>query len=107
MKNKEKIIILITGVVCGIIIAGLFVFIFSASKNEGVKQEQGTTQAASKNKKEIANLKLQLQGAEDALQNAKTGKNNQNVAALETLAQSLFKVYYTVSYTHLTLPTIA
>ena len=40
MKNKEKIIILITGVVCGIIIAGLFVFIFSASKNEGVKQEK-------------------------------------------------------------------
>ncbi|MDT2872191.1 hypothetical protein P7H79_02180 [Lactococcus lactis] len=94
MKNKQKIIILITGFVCGIIIAGLFVFIFPASKNEGVKQEQDTTQAASKNKKEISNLKLQLQGAEDALQNAKTGKNNQNVADLETLAQSLFKVYY-------------
>jgi hypothetical protein len=94
MEIKQKSIILGTGFVCGLIIALLIMFVFPIGRNEEGKQGQDATQVISENKAEISGLKSQLQEAEAALENAKTGKDNQNVADLETLADSFFKVYY-------------
>ncbi|MCJ7969433.1 MAG: hypothetical protein MUW51_11140 [Lactococcus lactis] len=59
-------------------------------------------QVVSENKDEILSLKTQLQEAEEALKNTKTGKDNQNVADLDTLAESLFKVYYNYDQSKIT-----
>lgn len=102
MEIKQKSIILGTGFLCGLIVALLIAFIFPIGRNVGLKQGQSVTQLVSENKDEISSLKSQLQEAEEALKNAKTGKDNQNVADLETLADSLFKVYYNYNQSKIT-----
>ncbi|WP_242327053.1 hypothetical protein [Lactococcus lactis] len=102
MGIKQKSIILGTGFVCGLLLALLITFIFPIGRNAGLKQRQSVAQVVSENRDEISSLKTQLQEAEEALKNTKMGKDNQNAADLDTLAESLFKVYYNYDQSKIT-----
>ncbi|WP_406834537.1 hypothetical protein ABLU29_07685 [Lactococcus lactis] len=94
MKNKQKIIVLGTGVLCGVIIMAIIFSIFPIRSQKTPQQLASSSEMQKKNQSKISNLTEQLNSAENALKQSKTGQEEEQVLQLQGKCKQLFTTYY-------------
>ncbi|WP_270243560.1 hypothetical protein [Lactococcus lactis] len=94
MKNKQKIIVLGTGVLCGVIIMAIIFSIFPIRSQKNPQQLASSSEIQKKDQSKISNLTEQLNSAENALKQSKTGQEEEQVLQLQSKCKQLFTTYY-------------